>query len=1376
MKLLLKWLTLGFVAVLLLFGAALWFVDTSIGHRLIVDQIAAQAPKSGLRIKIGRIDGSIYGKAQLRAVRLYDPAGLFFESPAVDLDWSPLRWINNSLYINRLHSDFATLHKLPKLRPGEANRAILPAFDIHIGALSIDMLRFEAPVTGVRRSGKLSGSADIVAGRAKVQLNASTDAGDTIALKLDAEPERDRFDLQADVKAPPRGVLGAVIGTARPFDLAISGNGAWRAWAGKLNANVAGVPIADFALTANAGTFGIDGRIALASLTRGRLQKLTAPIVRVAGKATLKNRRLDTSLTLGSSALAVAADGLIDLGTNRFNAFNINAKLRQSEALFANMRGQPLALKARLDGPFATAKFDYLLSARDVIFGTTGFENARASGQGRLSRSPVTVPVRFTATRVSGVGNVAGGILANLLVTGDLKVTAKAITSDALKLTSDKLSSRLTLFVDLKSGRYDIGFAGELERYAIPGLGIVDVRTDLKFVPGAGGKGTILAGRGQAWVRRLDNKFLASLTEGLPQIETGLARGADGILRFSNLRLTAPGISLSGNGIRRRDGTFQFEASGRQARYGQIVRLLLDGPIQRPRLDILFKSPNVAMGLSDVRLLLDPNPAGYEWIARGGSTLGGFTGAGSVILPAGGAATINVAALDVSDINARGSLVSREGGFDGRLTLTGSGISGTLDFAPARNIQRIEAHLKARDVKLNGPPIMSAQRGQIDGVMLLDPSGTTIEGTVSGQGLSRGNVSLARLAANIKLRGGAGEVKASFAGSRGRSFEIQTVAKVSANRVEFVGSGSIDRKPVKLTSAALLTREASGWRLAPTTLEFAGGRVQSSGLFGERATEFDANVSRMPLTILDVVYPQLGLGGSASGTVAYRATDGGLPSGKANVRVSGLTRSGLVLSSKPLDVGIAAVLSANNAAARAVAVSGGQTIGRAQIKLTPGAGADVMTRLNRAPMFAQLRYSGAADTLWRLVGVEAVDLSGPVAIGADISGTLNDPRIAGSLRTNGARIESAVTGMVLTGVKANGRFGGSSLTIDEFTAASGKDGKVSGSGTFDLSSSRGFAMDLNVVADQARLIARDELSATVTGPLSLKSDANGGLISGDIVLDKSSYRLGRAASAVAAISQLNVTEINTNVNAPVRRARPTGWQLAIKARAPGRVSVTGLGIESEWRARLEIGGSANAPVIRGQADLVRGGYEFAGRRFDLARGVIRFQGESPPDPILDIVANGDTQGLNASIRVTGTGQRPEIAFSSTPALPQDELLSRLLFGTSITNLSAPEAVQLASAVASLQGGGNGLNPINALRNAIGLDRLRILPADTNTGQRTSIAAGKYLTRKLYFEVITDGQGYSATRAEFQITRWLSLLSTISSIGRQSATVRVSRDY
>src|SRR3546814_7998310 len=91
----------------------------------------------------------------------------------------------------------------------------------------------------------------------------------------------------------------------------------------------------------------------------------------------------------------------------------------------------------------------------------------------------------------------------------------------------------------------------------------------------------------------------------------------------------------------------------------------------------------------------------------------------------------------------------------------------------------------------------------------------------------------------------------------------------------------------------------------------------------------------------------------------------------------------------------------------------------------------------------------------------------------------------------------------------------------------------------------------------------------------------------------------------------------------------------------------------------------------------------------------------------------------------------------------------------------------------LQSGSGGLDPINAVRKAAGLDRLRILPADSTTGQGTSVAAGKYITRKTYVELITDGQGYSATRVEFQITRWLSLLSSISTMGRQRSEEHTS---
>src|SRR5690606_18176517 len=69
--------TLGMMIV---FAALMAFLDTGPGHRFIVDRIAAMTPASGLRVRIGRIEGSIWGRTILRDVRLYDPDGLFAES------------------------------------------------------------------------------------------------------------------------------------------------------------------------------------------------------------------------------------------------------------------------------------------------------------------------------------------------------------------------------------------------------------------------------------------------------------------------------------------------------------------------------------------------------------------------------------------------------------------------------------------------------------------------------------------------------------------------------------------------------------------------------------------------------------------------------------------------------------------------------------------------------------------------------------------------------------------------------------------------------------------------------------------------------------------------------------------------------------------------------------------------------------------------------------------------------------------------------------------------------------------------------------------------------------------------------------------------
>jgi translocation and assembly module TamB len=1370
----LAWLAGGVLALLLMIAAMLIALDTDPGHRWLAKRIAGLETNSGLRFSIGRIDGSIYGKMRLTDVRVYDLNGLLFRTPAARLDWVPFAWAFNRLDIETLQIGEATLFREPRTRPSATPRPLLPGFDIRIGRLDVGRLTLARSVLGTERVAQLKGRADVRSGRALVDLTAIVAGSDQLRVQLDAEPDRNRFDLDVQARGSPGGALAKLGGFAQPVALDIHGDGSWTRWTGTAQGRVGSQQAIDLRLAATSGRYRLTGLVAPSPFVGGKLKRLTEPRVLVDGEAGLANRRLDGTVSLRSPSLALTAIGGVDLAANAYRNVRLRAQLMRPAALFPNMTARNLRGRAVFDGAFATARFDYRLEAERLAFDNTGFESAVAAGRGRLSRAPVTLPVRFAAARVTGVGDVAGGILRNLSVAGNLYVTAREVRGEGLALRSDQLQGRVGLFLDLRTGRYDVQLNGGLNRYLIPGLGIVEVRSTLQVVPGPGGKRTRVVGRGTAQMIRLDNAFFRSLAGGLPRIETALERGPDGILYFRNLVLTAPTLRLTGNGYRRRDGTFHFEGGGTQRSYGPVT-LVLDGRIERPTLDLRFARPNAALGLSDVSAHLDPTAEGFAFRAAGGSRLGPFTAGGAILLPRGGQAAINVAALNVSGTRASGLVNIVPDGFDGRLQVAGGGLTGAVLLRPVGAFQQVQVQLAATDARL--ADIATVRRGRLDVTALLDPAGTRIEATASGTGLSRGALRVARFSGTTRLVGGVGELRAAIAGTRGRAFDIQSLTQIGPDRYAVSAQGTLDRRPLRLLEPAVIAREGDGWRLAPTRLSFAGGEARVGGSLTGQRSAVNVGLTRMPLAILDIGYPGLGLGGTASGTLDYASGAGAAPTGRLNMTVRGLSRSGLVLTSRPVDLGIAGVLSPDRLGLRAVVASGGRTIGRGQALLSPLAGGDLVTRLRQAPMTAQVRYAGPADTLWRLTGVELFDLSGPVSIAADIGGRLAQPVIRGAVRAQNARIESATTGTVVTGVEATGRFDGSRLQIDRFTGQAGRGGSVSGAGAFDFApaSGVGIGIDLRVQANNAVMINRDDIGATVTGPLTFRSDGRGGTIGGEVALDNARYRLGQATAA-AALPRLRIREINLPEGGEEDLAPRTPWRLALRARAANGVRVSGLGLDSEWAADLTIGGEPQNPAITGRATLVRGDYEFAGREFQLERGIIRFTGDVPANPALDIQANADSNGISAAIRVSGNALRPEVSFTSVPALPEDELLSRLLFGTSITNLSAPEALQLAAAVAALQDGGQGLNPINAVRRAAGLDRLRILPADPTTGQGTSIAAGKYVTRRLYAEIVTDGQGYSATRVEFQVTRWLSLLSSISTLGRQSANVRVSRDY
>ena len=320
--------------------------------------------------------------------------------------------------------------------------------------------------------------------------------------------------------------------------------------------------------------------------------------------------------------------------------------------------------------------------------------------------------------------------------------------------------------------------------------------------------------------------------------------------------------------------------------------------------------------------------------------------------------------------------------------------------------------------------------------------------------------------------------------------------------------------------------------------------------------------------------------------------------------------------------------------------------------------------------------------------------------------------------------------------------------------------------------------------DDARLARSEALAATANGNLQLtKSAGQTALLSGQLVLPETRYQITTQGAA-------EVPELaGVRFKPPKGPQRITGdepaepsaglfdlLRLDIGLDVPERLYVSGMGLESEWMADLNLSGTSTAPRLSGSVELVRGTLGFAGRSFELSEGRVRFTGGAEIDPVITLVASEDIEDVEVNVNVSGRAYDPQIAFSSTPGLPQDEILSRILFGSSIGNLSTLQAVQLAASLNSLRGSGGGLNPLGKLRSATGVDRLRILGGDDAEGRGTALAVGQYITDDIYVEFITDARGFTATQLEVSLTPALSILSQAGGSGSTNVNVRYRKNY
>ncbi len=402
-------------------------------------------------------------------------------------------------------------------------------------------------------------------------------------------------------------------------------------------------------------------------------------------------------------------------------------------------------------------------------------------------------------------------------------------------------------------------------------------------------------------------------------------------------------------------------------------------------------------------------------------------------------------------------------------------------------------------------------------------------------------------------------------------------------------------------------------------------------------------------------------------------------------------------------------------------------------------------------------------------------LLGQMTVEAQVSGTPAAPEVHGSLQLTHGDLQDYPRGFHVTDLSVALDADGSRVVLKQFSGHAGA-GTLSATGSVDLSAP-GLPLQLEFTAQNAEPLKSDLLTANVNADLKVAGTVlpRELIASGTVKINKATINIPNALPP-----DVETLEVVRPGQAPLPAPpKPLLAHMDLTLNAPRGVFVSGRGLNAELGGTVHISGAGSAPLVSGGFDLINGLMDIAGSTLTFSTGRVSFNGTGLThkiDPTIDFVATAAVGG-GAKLEVSGYADAPVITLSSTNgSVPPDQILAQLLFGETASQLTALQAAGIASALVTLTHGSGGLNPLNAVQRALGLNRLVIssnpqagptspaTPATTQNNGGVTIQAGRYVTNRVYVGAKQSTNGLSQAQVQVDLTRQLKVQTTLSTGG------------
>jgi translocation and assembly module TamB len=1267
-------------------------------------------------VALSGLNGSFPRRLTLERLQLSDYRGIWLTAEKVSVDWSPMALLARSIRVASLHAAAVDMERLPESPPNSPSSGPVSIPRIDVAAMSVDTVKLGAQLAGMPATLALRGNAhlrsvqDMVIDAAAHRIDGDGDYD--LQLRFD----RKRMDAALNVHEPAGGPLENI--------LQLPGLGALAA-----TVNLSGPRSAErLELSIAAGTLRgrAEGSIDFDDLSADLDFAFDSPAL--APRADLAWERASVHGRSHGSLKAPHADGHIDIdrlrlpGGAQLAAFNGDVKADSgSAALHAVITGlripgprpqlledSPITVDAAMRLDAATRPLDLRASHR--LFSLQASAPTAAVAGKRSATVELRLPNLTELAALAGQ-NVAGSALLKARLQEDGSAThvildASAALRPGTEIWSGVVGDRATL--QLSGALTDRAIS--LENLKFTGRAASLTAAGEVSRPAPGGAGRSLQSLRARWTLNVSD---------LKAVSPALA----GTLKASGT-LAGPITALAGEAQLTSSLSVRGSPSGDISATAKVSGL-----------------PSAPSGSFAAQGVLDGAPVHVDASVdrnQEGSVRALIRRAEWKSAHVEGDITVATTAAAAAQTHGQLQLhMGQLGDLQGLLGMkVGGSLAGTVVLRPEQGHTHAQLHLDAHDLAVQ----------QLKGNAQL-----SVEGVPDALGY--------KLALQLPdLRG--------------------TKASLSAS-----GSVNLDARKVALAAADFNYRGQDVRLLAPAQIALADGvsvdmlklGVQSAELQirGKISPALDlrASLRQVQPALINVFAPGL----MASGTIEGRARLKGsvaAPTGQVQLTATDMRMSDdAAFGLPPLDLRATAELKSDTA--------------DVDVRLTAGT-ASQLNVTGHAPLAAEgaldLKIGGKLDVgmFNPILEARGQHVTGELSVDASVGGSVAEPKIDGTVNLTKGSARDYARGLGLTDITADIVGSEGTLQIKSLTATAAP-GKISVTGSVGVLQS-GMPVDLQIKADNAQPLASKLVTANLNADLQVRGTAKRRLdITGSVNLNRTLIGIPNGLPPNVAV--LDVRRRGTK--APAAADKPLVIGLDVTVKAPGEILVQGRGLDAEMSGQVHLGGTTDTPLATGSFGVVqgRGNFSISGNKLSFTPDSnITFNGaglKNTIDPTLDFTAQTTVQTTAGStlvtLKITGQADSPQFELTSSPLLGQDEIMAQLLFGTSVQQLSGLQVAQIGSTLATLSGvgGDSSLNPLAKLQKSLGLDRLTVGSGTnyTATGPESagaSIAAGRYITRRIYIEAKQTSQGTSQLETDVDLTKHLKLQTRL---GNGTASVQ-----